>query len=274
MAATHWLTPVAERLARADELATSARALATRYEASSAVAIVKSREGADTVLRLRQTSPPPPRLPLMIGEAIHQLRAALDNLIVLLADRSTGSRIDTATAKSLQFPIASSRGEFVRASKRLACINDDYVSRIEQVQPYHLMDYAFGQAAQVTIDREPLSELRELSNHDKHRRIHVVLHRASGLQVHRQQSDPRTDLVLSRMPLSDGDIVARVAHANVDEVQAQLELMLEHPISGQPLRLESLIDRLVWMLTNEVIPHVADDRDLLGHPTRPSPKLD
>ena len=108
MPEAHWLTPIAERLARAgEEVARSARQVVEEYESSGKVRVVSEKDRDEVILRLEEKTPPPPRLPLIVGEAIHHLRSSLDNLIVLLADRSAGRRLTATEASHLQFPIAS-----------------------------------------------------------------------------------------------------------------------------------------------------------------------
>lgn len=270
----HWLTPIAERLARAEEVARSARQVIEEYETSGKVRVVSEKEDDRVTLRLKEKAPPPPRLPLMVGEAIHHLRSSLDNLVVLIADRSAGRRLTATEVSHLQFPIASTPHGFIKSKRRLAGLSDVYIRRIEEVQPYHLLNYALGETAAIPPEREPLAELRELSNHDKHRRIHLVLHHASGVEVHHAVAGKAPEMELARTPLMDGAVIARVSNAEADEVHATVELMIEHPLSGRPLRLEALLERLIWMLSSEVIPHVTGDRQLLGHPISASPSLD
>lgn len=274
MAEAHWLQPIAERLARAEELATSARDVAKNYETSGKVRIVKEVDGDAVQLHLRVSAPPPPRLALLVGEAVHQLRASLDNLVVILADQSAGSRLSADEARHLQFPIASTAEAFVGSTRQLRGLREDFIDRIEEVQPYHLLSYSHGEAAPIRADQEPLAELRELSNHDKHRRVHLVLHRASGLEVHHDGRTPGPGIHLSRDILNDGDLIARVNNAKPSEVHATVELMLEHPITGRPLRLEAILNRLIWMLSAEVIPHITGHRALIGHAFRDLPSLD
>jgi hypothetical protein len=274
MPTPHWLTPIAERLARAEEIARSAQDLVRQYEASGKASILKELDGADVVLRMQLKTPPPPRLPLMVGESIHELRSSLDNLVVLLADRSASRSLTVGETRHLQFPIASTPEAFTKNRQQLRGLSDAYIQRIEEVQPYHLLEYALGEAASISPDNEPLAQLRELSNHDKHRRIYLVLHRPSRLEVHHNATELTPHVEWTHMPLTDGVVVARVKNADASEVHASVELTLDHPISRQPIRLESLISRLVGMLAEEVIPHITGDRDLLGHPTRALPALD
>lgn len=270
----HWLTPVGERLARAEEIACSAKDLVQSYEESGRAKVVPESTGNELLLRLRLSAPPPPRLPLLVGEAIHQLRASLDNLMVLLADRSASRHLTTYETRHLQFPICSTPSDFEGSKHRLRGIGDDYISRIEEVQPYNLLKFVFGDPVAITHDSEPLSQLRELSNHDKHRRIHLVIHRASGMEVHHDHQDPAPHMELSKNALRDGDIVGKVWNAAENNVHATVELMVEHPTHGQPIRLDALLSRLIWMLSSEVIPHITGDRHIFGHPYGRLPSLD
>lgn len=112
-------------------------------------------ESVDYVLYAVVREKPPPALALLIGDAIQNMRAALDHLVYELATPK-GRR-----TKRLQFPIFTDECEFkVRGKEQISSITDDERALIERVQPY--------KAAHIASD-DPLAILRKLSNRDKHR---------------------------------------------------------------------------------------------------------
>ena len=92
------------------------------------------------------------RLPIWIGEATYNLRAALDYLVYVLACQANGWRHVLGT----QFPICDSKAEFIRRTPSwLTCVPAQAVERIEEVQPFAGCEWT--------------RLLRDLSNPDKHR---------------------------------------------------------------------------------------------------------
>lgn len=98
---------------------------------------------------------PPRTLAPMIGDAIHNIRSALDHLVYELAspsERNTGRT---------EFPIFSDEGQFKKHSPAmLKGITGDARTLIQRVQPY---------IASNPPRHDPLAILKKLSNLDKHR---------------------------------------------------------------------------------------------------------
>jgi hypothetical protein len=97
---------------------------------------------------------PPRELALPFGDAIQNIRAALDHLIYELAPPRARRK------RNLQFPIFTDQCEFkVLSAPMLQGITGDERTLIERVQPY---------AATNIPSEDPLTVLRKLSNRDKH----------------------------------------------------------------------------------------------------------
>ncbi len=104
-----------------------------------------------------QRKPIPGHWPLLAGEAIQNLRSALDHLVYELSGNN----------RRTQFPIFTDRCEFqVLGSRRLKGVSEAKRALIEKVQPYRFMP---EDAAQ-----HPLAQLSSLSNLDKHRVLATV----------------------------------------------------------------------------------------------------
>lgn len=105
-----------------------------------------------------QQKPMPLHWPLLAGEAVQNLRSALDHLTY---EKAGG-------ADRTQFPIFTHPDDFAaRAPAMMKGISDSARTAIENVQPYRRMP---GEAAQ-----DPLAQLRTLSNRDKHRVLATVV---------------------------------------------------------------------------------------------------
>lgn len=125
------------------------------------------------VMRVRVNRPPEPLWSVIVGEFLHNVRSALDALAWELAVKNEGappSPLPIGNAgrawKGTQFPIFTNARAYGAASPQmLALLEPADQARFEAEQPYHK-----GGAA----DAQPLSLLRELSNIDKHRHIHLT----------------------------------------------------------------------------------------------------
>jgi hypothetical protein len=118
--------------------------------------------------------PEPLMLAVLLGDAIHNLRSALDHLIwqlVLLNTKKDGSTDN-------QFPICDSGPGYWSTGKnespsmrtrRLKGVSKDHQLLIDTFQPYRNVE------ALRAGNLDPLSTLRDLSNHDKHRLLHVLV---------------------------------------------------------------------------------------------------
>jgi len=112
----------------------------------------------------------------MIGEYIHNLRSALDNLAFALArlkeDPPKNPRVIT-------FPIFIEREQFERNGRsRVAQLPAQAAELIEKLQPFQRK----GDSATGTPQSEPLPFLQKLSNNDKHQIPSVVVLLATEMQ--------------------------------------------------------------------------------------------
>jgi len=106
------------------------------------------------------------RLGIVAGEAIHNLRAALEYLVFALRRHdSPGKTFETKT----QFSIEDCEKCFARRRKTyLKGVSDPHVATIEAYQPYKGCEWT--------------RLLREISNEDKHREIKAVVRRFGKTQ--------------------------------------------------------------------------------------------
>ena len=132
----------------------------------------------DHVVRLRVSQPDIPlRLGLIAGDAVHNLRSALDHLAVQLADIGTGAK------RSTQFPVFDDEHEYrLHQDRTLAGIVKGHRARIDALQPYHVRERV-DRGVYLTGRTDPLLTnlclmiVARLDNADKHR----LLLRAVGM---------------------------------------------------------------------------------------------
>jgi hypothetical protein len=99
---------------------------------------------------------------VQVGEIIHNLRSALDHLVFELVIHCTGNLPTTHT----QFPIFETEAGYnKRSAHRIAGVSEEVAALIRKEQPF-----VAGEDAR----SDPLWQLHELSNFDKHRTIHLT----------------------------------------------------------------------------------------------------
>jgi len=104
---------------------------------------------------------------LIVGDAVHNLRSALDHLMWQLAKRHLGRVPTEKEAKSIQFPVIYRVKDF-SSDRFLRYVNPDDVARLKPYQPYKRLKKG---------ELYPLPKLVRLSNIDKHRQLHLLVTR-------------------------------------------------------------------------------------------------
>lgn len=143
--------------------------------------------------------PPPPELAPIIGDALHNIRSALEHLAYELAP----PRI--RQARQTQFPIFTDECRFkVLSPKMIRGIKGDERTLIERVQPY---------VASNPPSTDPLAILNELSNLDKHRLLvpMIAAVAATSVWVASDNADIRFTHVEAGPVKHDAKIVAFTA---------------------------------------------------------------
>lgn len=150
---------------------------------------------------------PPTELGLILGDAIHNIRTALDHTVWALVE-SNPNRPADAPGSFTMFPICdTARGYKVQLSKRrVDGVIPNAAAIIDKAQPYHRRD------AGRDYRRHPLWVLNALENIDKHRRLTLTANIGVGRpgDVHYMLSDGRLRAVVlpPRGTFRDGAVVA------------------------------------------------------------------
>lgn len=112
------LLPIRLRFARARQINTQIAQIRDAYLATDPARLRNRRnESGQTEVILHLVREPSPALPYLAGESIHHVRAALDNLVLILAEHARGETLPDDEARNLQFPIAPTP---VRSATRCA----------------------------------------------------------------------------------------------------------------------------------------------------------
>jgi len=159
------------------------------------------RESNEKLVKIRLIEPPPAEFRLIIGDCLHNLRSALDNLVYELALAHMGiDPLPERRARVLEFPIFGDRAMDERECRnKIGCIHPDAQAAIKQLQPYNREDEFVS---------DPLWVLQQLSNMDKHRVPHITL-----LAVSTYVDSPSTPSLPGRLnihfgPFEDGAKIA------------------------------------------------------------------
>jgi hypothetical protein len=91
----------------------------------------------EAAYRLRQSTPIPMAVSLIVGDLVHCLRSSLDNLVFGIVGDSLGRDMTEKEERACQFPICSSPDDFDRFFKSRAKIMDERVQgNLRNVQPF------------------------------------------------------------------------------------------------------------------------------------------
>lgn len=124
-------------------------------------------EGRNKLIKVEILRDPPAELGLIIGDCLHNLRSALDNLAYDLARSHRGVPLSKSVARESQFPIFKDCDQFLdKGMDQIRGIAPVCKTIIKGLQPYYRGEkFAYHR----------LWMLRELSNSDKHRVLHPTL---------------------------------------------------------------------------------------------------
>ena len=128
-------------------------------------------EGHGRLLVVPRNERLPLELGFELGEALYQLRAALDSCVYDAAIFETGKQ-PPPNGKNLEFPICESAASFSNASWHIRPLPDDYHTFIEAMQPYKAPQLAAKlQGYNINLN---LGILNDWARKDRHRSLHIA----------------------------------------------------------------------------------------------------
>jgi hypothetical protein len=149
-----------EKLYRAEDHLKALGSAEKRFRDTSPYSVVPVEaepESLERVFCLELREEPPPELAALIGDAVHNIRSALDHLAYPVACRENPGLTDDEV-RDIAFPIAGRSGQFKKKIKKARLATAKELAIFETVQPYKT--------------KWPwLPLVNELDNIDKHRRL-------------------------------------------------------------------------------------------------------
>ena len=263
----------------------------TRYQALNrpgvAWAVVREVDAEQAVVyRIRLLQPISADFAVVVADAIHNLRSALDQVAYHLAVQHSGPLSDDAE-RLTGFPIRISGSRFDEWAastdrrtklRRLDIFGDAGVRAIRSVQPFAFAEEAgaitgpsgedaVGRSLEDERDNDPGFVLNTLWNVDKHRRLPGLAWVMSGLWWTGSSEEGLRTAPLYK-PLDDGQLLARDVGIRSDEhdreVYFQFDVeLLDSPAQGDRPLVATLRD-LHRSLGSWMIPrmlHVADGNE-------------
>ena len=186
---------------------------------------------------------------LMMGDAIHNFRSALDSAVFALAHSDSPRGVKFP--HKLQFPICDNSGGWnsEMGRKRLNGVKPKHVAIIERFQPYHGKNFV---NIDDTIFVNPLALLRDSSNIDKHQQITDIEFSPGEIRPHISFIQPFEAGILSghffhkpwdisagnfnaeihrlennrKLPKTDVDMIAFVSHPVLQSRGIYIEVIL------------------------------------------------
>ncbi len=164
------------RLQRADEHLAVLRRDMDVYLKSGPVELLGRDDSLNFELRIRVHQLPPAHWSAAIGDYLHNLRSALDNLTWAAVEKFKTRNLDEREARAVIFPIGTSPDGWSRlATKRLPSVRESEVLlAFRSEQPFAVTGNDAELLAAGLAERQPLAVLQSLSNIDKHRTLLLV----------------------------------------------------------------------------------------------------
>jgi hypothetical protein len=196
----------------------------------------------------------PDEFALAVGDAMHNLRSALDHVVYACAAQPLTSKEE----RSIQFPLTSSRKAFLqRRNDCLPKVPTTARRLVDRFQPHHRKKWP---------ENRLLGQLQAVDNWDKHRRLSITAThvKRSELQVNLISGEAHvTKQVTYSGRVKVGTVLARFDMANVsDDAEAHVSgKLVVIPVFGAGMPKEvfglSVLNRILKIggfIENTVIP--------------------
>jgi hypothetical protein len=157
------------------------------------------------LIELRAVLPAPPMLiSLVLGDAVHNLRSALDHTVFAAVMSNPERPPDTPNVRTM-FPVSDSPQGFADQLKRgrLRGLPGRAIRVVDSLQPYHRRNLDPDNT------RHPLFILDHLENIDKHRRLTLCACVGTSGQTRLKFDNGPQDVRIAHKRVYDGDVLAR-----------------------------------------------------------------
>lgn len=137
------------------------------------------------------SDPAPPRILIIAGDILHNLRGALDHLYwELTHSRPSARPSDESARRKIQFPIFDSAEAYRANRSKIGRLGPDVLKMFNNLKPYH-------------GGNDAIWRLNRLSNIDKHRALLTVAIDARELRILKQAPSPPISEVADGSALVD-----------------------------------------------------------------------
>ncbi|MCC7421032.1 MAG: hypothetical protein IT428_12185 [Planctomycetaceae bacterium] len=147
-------------------------------------------DSRERVYKVKVLKPPPLELSLIAGDAIHNLRSALDHLVWRLIEAN-----GNVPSRQTAFPVSETRAKYEAGSPaKVQGMNPSAVDLINAIKPYK------GGSDEIWA-------LHELNNFDKHRLLLVVGYSNSAAALTLSTGSPTSGMIIFGMPIQPDGII-------------------------------------------------------------------
>ncbi len=178
-------------------------------------------ESNEKIVRVEVIDAPPVKFGITIGDIVHNLRSALDNLAYELALAHTGDPLPREIAENSEFPIFSRPMTLGQRERRIGGIHPEAQAIIEGLQPYNRENQP---------SPDPLWLLYNLSNVDKHRLFPLTLVQPVGVTVIGPPSPMRQNMVFGHGPIEHHAVVLRYPYSGDPTTEMDMQFHITFSI--------------------------------------------
>jgi len=226
------------KLERAKKHLHDLRVIHDQYLASAPFGAKLEERPDELVWRLEVGSMPPQDLALTFGDAIHNMRSALDCRVIAIAEKVAGERLSNSKLGMLSFILPEEPNFEKRSVEWVAALglSGEAVTKCLRVfLPYGEPSefWSFGDEhfpqdmRDATLKR--LKRLIWLSNQDKHRRLNLLCFRPAGASY----SFGGVSITWAQGLLTPGDIICSLSRANgIDSGELNMKIDIDLRIEG------------------------------------------
>lgn len=268
---TSWIPPELEmaifRLARADQATFDLGVLSLEWSRSGRegpIDLYQVEEQPGTLgLRVANVRSIPPAISMLFSEAIHHLRACLDNTVFTIVEQLEGALTDRQ-ARRVAMPVqreSSKLDQWFRENGKAGLSALDMMSslapRIRDLQPFASRDKVSSLSDSLAflmgvkaVSEHPLLLLQRYSNEDKHRNI-----RTGAARMIIQRSDESFFNSDRRLrPVQRGDLLFTIPGTTPVEIDMNAAVLVQRPDGGEWVSPAQELDLLRKYLADVAIP--------------------
>jgi hypothetical protein len=255
------------KLDRADEHVRELQHSIRELLDSGDFAAITDPTGTERSVRLVIRSEIPARLSAIVGDIVHNLRSALDCVALATCEVGHGGPLSDAEERGVYFPITQSESHFNQVAPRyLPHAEPQHVDLIRFWQPWYDAVTDSGlteEQRQSLIRHHDLNTLADLSNIDKHRRLHLTTWYPSHIYAGAPEGlEVRWRRATAPLALGDGAVVGQwiLVGPEADTAEfhayAEVELTLQRHLDfgWGGLDVHRFLERMAMYVRSVVMP--------------------